>query len=97
MCDPVSAALAVASTVGSMAMGQQQANAAKSAAKQQQANAEKMYKLQEEDTNRRNAKQPNVAALMSANMNSGATTSLTGPTGVDPNVLFLSKNTALGS
>jgi hypothetical protein len=97
MCDPVSAVVGAVTAVASMAQGQQQAKAAKKAASQQQANAEKMYTMQEQDMNRRNAKQPNVAALMSSNMTgSGPSTALTGPQGIDPNTLYLGKNTALG-
>lgn len=96
MCDPVSAVMAVA-TVASAAQGMSQASQAKKAAKQQQANAEKMYNMQEQDMNRRNAKQPNVAALMTSNSDQPASTALTGPQGVDPNSLYLGKNTALGS
>lgn len=96
MCDPVSAVMAVA-TMASVAQGQSQASQAKKAAKQQQANADKMYKMQEEDMNRRNGKMPNVAALAAGNMDAAATsTALTGPQGVDPNSLYLGKNTALG-
>jgi hypothetical protein len=96
MCDPVSAMMAVA-TVASTAQGMSQASQAKKAAKQQQANAERMYKAQEQDMNRRNAKQPNVAALMTANQDAVAGTSLTGPQGIDASTLYLGKNTALGA
>lgn len=98
MCDPVSAIVGAVSAIGSFAQGQSQAKAAKKAAKQQQANAERMYKMQEEDMNRRNAKKPNVAALMSANMaGEGPSTALTGPQGISPESLYLGKNTALGA
>lgn len=96
MCDPVSAMMAVA-TVASTAQGMSSQSQAKKAAKQQQANAEKMYKAQDQDMNRRNAKQPNVAALMTANQDAIGGTSLTGPQGIDPGALYLGKNTALGA
>lgn len=99
MCDPISAIIGAVALAGSTAVGMKQAGAAKKAAVAQQANAEKMYKLQEEDTNRRNAKMPNVAALAGANIagEGAASTALTGPQGIDPSSLYLGKNTALGS
>ena len=100
MCDPISAMVAISAVAaaGSVATGMKQASASKKAAAAQQANAEKMYKMQEEDTNRRNAKMPNVSALAGANIaGEGASTALTGPQGIDPSSLYLGKNTALGS
>lgn len=98
MCDPVTTtAIMAIGTAASIVQGQQQQSAAKKAASQQQANAEKMYTMQEQEQNRLNAKKPNVAAMMSANLDNASSTSLTGPTGVDPSSLFLSKTSALGA
>ena len=73
-----------------------QANALQQA--KQQAQSQQL--ASDEANNRANAKSPDVAALMSANLlaakNGQAGTMLTGPSGVDPNSLTLGKNTLLG-
>lgn len=55
----------------------------------------------DEANNRANAKAPDSAAAMAANVLAGKAgnsgTMLTGPTGVDPSQLTLGKNTLLGS
>lgn len=75
-------------------------NKAQEAAKQQQANAEKTQTMQQEQINKANARKPDVAAMLSGNEQAakgGASgTMLTGPQGVDPSSLALSKNTLLG-
>lgn len=103
MCDPVSATIAGGALLSagvSYTQGQKQEKQAERAAAQAQQNAEKQATAADRDMNRRNAKQPNLAALYSANKQSAqggaAGTSLTGPTGVDPASLMLGRNTILG-
>lgn len=56
---------------------------------------------QEQAINKANAKSPNVGNILAGNAASarggGSATMLTGPQGVDPNSLALSKNSLLGS
>lgn len=103
----VAAAAAVVGTGYSIYSGEQQRSAqadanrkAQEAANQQKANADKTQKMQEESVNRANAKRPDIGALLSSNQQAGkggaSGTMLTGPQGVDPNSLALSKNTLLG-
>ncbi len=106
MCfQAVAAVAAVASAVSSFFGGQQQAKQAKkdSAAMQQanekaDANAKATLSLQQQDLNKRNAKQPNIAALLATNQNTSGqnSTLLAGPNGVAPSSLSLGKNTLLG-
>jgi len=91
-----------------MAYGTYQANeqAKKSNALQKQAmdnaqtNANKQFAQQEQAYNKANAKSPDVAAIMSQQSNSArggqSGTMLTGPAGIDPTSLSLSKSTLLG-
>jgi uncharacterized protein HemX len=103
----VAAAAAVVGTGYSIYNGEQQRKAqgeankqAERAAQDAKANAEKTQKMQEQEINRANAKRPDTNAMLAANEQSakgGASgTMLTGPQGVDPNSLALSKNTLLG-
>lgn len=107
MCDPVSAVTAIASVVGSVYSSNQQKKAAKKAdqraqeandiAKQNLQQQEKAITQQEEEISRRNARTPNVAAILDKNRNATTNaTLLTGPGGVDPTSLQLGKNTLLG-
>ncbi len=96
----VGATAAVAGTGAAYMQGQKQASARKKAASQAEANANKLYAQQDQELNRKNAKQPNTAALFAGNQQSaqaGASgTILTGPSGVDPMSLSLGKNTLIG-
>lgn len=89
----------LASTAATMYTGQKQASQQKQAMNTANKNAKQQAALAEQDMNRRNAKQPNVAALAGANgaQTGQATTMLTGPSGVDPNSLLLGKNVLLGA
>jgi len=79
----------------------------RAAGQQQQAQAEAKKAATEQANqadqanNKANAKRADVGGLLSANMQSakggGASTMLTGPTGVDPGALNLGRNTLLGS
>jgi len=81
-------------------------NAAKANATQQQAMqqakgiADQQATVQTEQINRANAKSPDVGALLSANAQAAkggqSGTMLTGPGGIDPNTLSLSKSSLLG-
>jgi len=94
--------------VGTLAAGTIAANeqAKKSNALQKQAmdnaqtNANKQFAQQEQAYNKANAKTPDVAAIMSQQSNSArggqSGTMLTGPAGIDPTSLSLSKSTLLG-
>lgn len=79
----------------------QQATQAEQAAKQAQANALKQEKSADEATNRVNQKRANTGAILDAAAQAGkggaSGTMLTGPQGIDPNLLNLGKNTLLGS
>lgn len=81
--------------------GQEQKKAAERAAQQAEANAKKQEKAADEATNRANQKRADpMAAMDSATQASKAGASgtmLTGPQGVAPAALNLSKNTLLGS
>lgn len=103
MSGATTAIIAAAAVVGagySIYSGEQQKGAAKDAAAQAKQNADKQAAVAEQEINRRNAKQPNVAALMFGNSQgaqAGASgTSLTGPSGIDPSSLSLGRNTLLG-
>lgn len=77
-----------------------QAGAQKDAANQAAANAKATATAAEEATNKANQKKPDSDALLSANLTAGQTgqssTMLTGPAGIDPNLLTLGKTTLLG-
>ena len=97
----VMAAAAAAGTVVSYQNGQDQKKAAEKASQQAQANAQKQEKAADEATNRANQKRANTAGILDAAMQSGKAgasgTMLTGPQGIDPNLLNLGKTTLLGS
>jgi Flp pilus assembly protein TadB len=97
----VSAAAAVAGAAVSYQNGQDQKKAAERSAQQAQANALKQEKAADEANNRANQKRANTAGILDAAMQSGKAgasgTMLTGPQGIDPNLLNLGKTTLLGS
>lgn len=97
----VMAAAAAAGTVVSYQNGQDQKKAAEKASQQAQANALKQEKAADEANNRANQKRANTAGILDAAMQSGKAgasgTMLTGPQGIDPNLLNLGKTTLLGS
>ncbi len=99
------AGIAVASATAYSAYSASQ-NAAKANATQQQAMqqakgiADQQATVQTEQINKANAKSPDVGALLSANAQAAkggqSGTMLTGPGGIDPNTLSLSKSSLLG-
>ena len=99
------AGIAVASATAYSAYSASQ-NAAKANATQQQAMtqakqiADQQATVQTEQINKANAKSPDVGALLSENTQAAkggiSGTMLTGPAGVDPNTLSLSKSSLLG-
>ena len=97
----VMAAAAVAGTVVSIYNGQEQKKAAEKASQRAEANAKKQEKAADEATNRANQKRADPMAAMDAATQAGKAgasgTMLTGPQGIDPAALTLSKNTLLGS
>lgn len=103
MCTGIEIALAVgaaASTVASVYTGQQQASAQKAATQQAKQASDDTAARADQEVNRANAKTPDSNALQAANEQSAKSgqsgTMLTGPTGVDPSLLALGKNTLLG-
>ena len=97
----VMAAAAVAGAAIAYQNGQDQKKAAERAAQQADANAKKQEKAADEATNRANQKRADPMAAMDAATQAGKAgasgTMLTGPQGIDPAALNLSKNTLLGS
>lgn len=103
----VLAAAAVASTAYSVYQGERNADAQAEAMRKQeqaQANALEVQKKQaqaaEQNINRANRKQPDVAGIAQQSQamasQGGGSTMLTGPQGVNPNELALGKSTLLG-
>lgn len=97
----VSAAIAaVASTAGSIYMGQKQASAQKKAGRQAAREAEAARRQQDREMNRLNQKAPNVAALMKKNRAAGgggvSGTYLTGTGGAPVSGGMLGRTTLLG-
>lgn len=94
-------AAVAASTAVAYNNGQEQKKAAEKASQQAEANAKKQEKAADEATNRANQKRADTGAALDAASQSGKAgasgTMLTGPQGVDPNMLNLGKNTLLGS
>lgn len=90
---------ALAGIATSVYQGQKQASQMKGAQAAAQDAANKQAAAMEQDMNKRNAKQPNIAALLAANLASAkqGATSLSGPQGVDTSTLPLSRNTLIGS
>jgi len=100
MCDPVTAVTAIAAVAGGVQASRQAKKAdkrSKEANAIAQENSEKALVQQEREINRKNAKKPNVAALLNTNRNATSNqTLLAGPQGVDPGSLQLGQNTLLG-
>lgn len=103
MCDPVTATIGSAIFGGALSavQGASQAKEAKKTRAANEAASAKTQAQAEQEINRKNAKSPDTAALLSQNQQDAAggsstTTMLTGPQGVDPNSLMLGKNTLLG-
>lgn len=103
MCGP--AAIPIVTAVVSAASAVQQFRAAKKADKRSseandiaKENSEKALAQQEREINRKNAKTPNVAALLQTNKQATQNqTLLSGAGGVDPGSLQLGQNTLLGN
>lgn len=98
----VTAAIAAVASVGySIYSGERAASAQGDAQRKAQQNADKMASDADQANNRANQKKPDTAAILGAAQQAGKTgasgTMLTGPQGVDPNMLNLGKNTLLGS
>lgn len=95
-----SAIAAVASTAGSVYMGQRQAKAQKRAGQQAAREAEAARRQQDREFNRLNQKAPNIAATMTRNRAAGqsgvAGTYLTGPSGSSVTSGMLGRSTLLG-
>lgn len=95
------AAAAVAGVAIAYNNGQEQKKAAEKASQQAEANAKKQEKAADEATNRANTKRADTGAALDLATQAGKAgasgTMLTGPQGVDPNMLNLGKNTLLGS
>ena len=97
----VMAAVAVAGAAIAYNNGQEQKKAAEKASQQAEANAKKQEKAADEATNRANTKRADTGAALDSATQAGKAgasgTMLTGPQGIDPAALNLSKNTLLGS
>jgi hypothetical protein len=95
------AAAAVAGAAIAYNNGQEQKKAAEKASQQAEANAKKQEKTADEATNRANTKRADTGAALDSATQAGKAgasgTMLTGPQGIDPAALNLSKNTLLGS
>jgi len=102
------AAAAVAGAAIAYNNGQEQKKAAEKASQQAEkasqqaeANAKKQEKAADEATNRANTKRADTGAALDSATQAGKAgasgTMLTGPQGIDPAALNLSKNTLLGS
>ena len=95
------AAAAVAGAAIAYNNGQEQKKAAEKASQQAEANAKKQEKAADEATNRANTKRADTGAALDSAIQAGKAgasgTMLTGPQGIDPAALNLSKNTLLGS
>lgn len=95
------AAAAVAGAAIAYNNGQEQKKAAEKASQQAEANAKKQEKAADEATNRANTKRADTGAALDWATQAGKAgasgTMLTGPQGIDPAALNLSKNTLLGS
>lgn len=95
-------AVSVATTTAASLYSANQAAAGQNRALQQAKKTAQAQQLaSDEANNKANAKSPNVAALMSANVlnarNGQAGTMLTGPGGLDPSAMTLGKTTLLGA
>lgn len=99
--DPVTATIgaAVLGAVMQGVQGNRQESQARRAQAENKSQAEKLYAQQDQENNRRNARGPNVDALFASNAlegQQGGGTMLTGPGGINPDSLDLSRNTLLG-
>ena len=96
----VAAVAAVAGAGVAYSNGQEQKKAAEKANQQAEANAKKQEKAADEATNRANTKRADTGAALDSATQAGKAgasgTMLTGPQGIDPAALNLSKNTLLG-
>lgn len=96
----VMAAASVANLVMQQQAASKAAKAQDSAQRQAQANADKQASDADQAMNRANQKRPDTSAILSAAQQSGKSgasgTMLTGPQGVDQNMLSLGKTTLLG-
>lgn len=96
----VAAGVAAAGVAVSYQNGQEQKKAQASAQEQAKQNALKQEKASDEATNRANQKTADTVGALSSAQQSGKAgasgTMLTGPQGIDPNVLSLGKSTLLG-
>lgn len=97
----IMAVAAVAGAAVAYNNGQEQKKAAEKASQQAEANAQKQEKAADEATNRANTKRADTGAALDSATQAGKAgasgTMLTGPQGIDPAALNLSKNTLLGS
>lgn len=90
-------AAGAAGTAYSVYSGERQAKEQKKAQRQAEEQSRKQASQAEQAENRARSNAPDASALLqSAAQPAGAGTMLTGPGGVDPNQLQLSKNTLLG-
>lgn len=93
--------VAAAGTAASMYSSRQGQIAQKDAGQQAVQAAQKNTMLADEANNQANARSPDVAAMLAANMAAGkqgaSGTMLTGPGGIDPSQLTLGQSTLLGS
>lgn len=103
MCDPISVISTVASLVsagGQMMSAKKQEKRQESAAAADKAAADKAAAEQEAQLRKQKQRGPNVAAMYNSNQNAMgggvASTNMTGPAGIDPMSLSLSKNTLIG-
>jgi hypothetical protein len=94
---------AVAAVVGTsyaVYSGERAASAQKDAAQKAEQNAKVQADQADQAVNRANGKKPDIGAMLAANQQAAkggqSGTMLTGPAGIDPNVLNLGKNTLLG-
>lgn len=94
---------AVAAVIGTsyaVYSGERAASAQDDANKKAEQNAKTQADQADQAVNRANGKRPNIGAMLAANQQAAkggqSGTMLTGPAGIDPNVLNLSKNTLLG-
>lgn len=97
----ISAAILGGALLANTAVQQDQARKANNAQKEAQqatlAEAKKNADLQDQATNKANAKTPDIAALLKQNTGGPGSTMLTGSGGIDPSSLMLGRSTLLGA
>jgi hypothetical protein len=95
------AVTAVVGTTYSIYAGERAADQQKKAQREASAAAQKQAKQADQAFNAANKKKPNIDAMLSSNQAAGnmgvGSTMLTGPGGIDNNMLTLGKNTLLGA